>query len=101
MSLENKLSLFGQACTLEWVSGSLGYRRSIGGELGIWRIAAPTLTSKPPFDHCCLLSVSVPFLLVSWIIHLALMGAACCKSELWRRVYLNCWTILVQTHVDY
>jgi len=29
------------------------------------------------------------------------MGAACCKSKLWRRVYLNCWTILVQTHFDY
>jgi len=33
--VENELSLFGQACALEWVSGSLGYNRNIGGELGI------------------------------------------------------------------
>jgi len=28
--VENELSLFGQASALEWVSGSLGYRRNIG-----------------------------------------------------------------------
>jgi len=64
--VENELSLFGQACALEWVSGSLGYRRNIGRELGFCEIAAAT--AEPPIDHCCLLSISVPFLLVSWII---------------------------------